>query len=285
MKYKKVDSVVLPEIGIGTWSGLWGSSDRPTKDTVIEDQCKNALRHSISLGATHIDTAEVYGAGHAEELVGKVISDYDRSSLFITSKVAGSNLGYGQVLESCQQSLDRLSTDYIDLYLIHWPSNSDVPIAETMRAMDDLVDQGKIRHIGVSNFSLEQLIEAKKATRHGVVAIQVEYNLLRRDNGRHSGGAESEVLPYCQEEGIFLIAYCPLAKGELSGTEKHPIIDQLAKKYSVTNSQVALAWLLSKDNVVVIPQSTNVEHITQNVQASGLEISDEDLLLLDELGK
>ena len=285
MKYKTIGSLVLPCIGIGTWGGPWGKEKEPTKRPINNDNddlCKNIIKTAIGYGITHIDTAELYGGGYAEETIGNSIQEFNRESLFITTKVKGSNLSYDTVISSAKKSLRNLKIDYIDLYLIHWP-NLDIPISETMRAMDYLVNQGLIKGIGVSNFSLSQMIEAQNHSINKIVATQVEYNLQRRDNGRHCKVVESEIIPYCQDNGILIIAYKPFAGGLLlkSGTSK--LLDSLAKKYQRTPSQITLAWLLSKKNVITIPRTTNLSHLKDNLDSLDLKLEAEDLLLLEKI--
>ena len=278
MEHKTIGNIVLPVLGVGSWDGLWGRSKRPEPSESRDQKTTAAVVESIKRGMTHIDTAELYGDGYAEEIIGKAIKQFDRSSLFITSKVSGNHLDYRSVLNAVEGSLGR---DYIDLYLVHWPSDS-IPISETMSAMNTLVDNGTIRHIGLSNFSLSQIVEAKKFCKYKFAAVQVEYNLRYRDNGRHTKGVESEVIPYCQKNGIFVVAYKPLGFGEFAkpGNE---LIDRLADKYGKTTAQISLNWLLSKDNVVTIPGTTNLDHMVENLGSIGWKMEEGDLALLDEM--
>lgn len=154
---------------------------------------------------SHSDTAEMYGCGHSEELVGEAISGFDRKDLFITTKVSPEHLRYNDLIASAKASLRRLRTEYIDLYLIHMP-NPEIPIKETMKAFDFLVESGLIRHIGVGNFSVEQMREAQMHTQNKIVANQIEYNLLARNQGMLTIDMESRIVSYCQEKGILVIA-------------------------------------------------------------------------------
>lgn len=280
MEYKTLRGVTLPVLGIGSWKGRWGERERPPYDPQRDVVTTLAIQCAIRNGITHIDTAELYGEGYAEEQIGKAITGIDRSLLFITSKVSGNHLDYNSIMSAIDGSLQRLGTNYLDLYLVHWPSDV-VPISETMAAMGELVSQGKVKHIGFSNFSLSQIVEAQKYTTHRISAVQVEYNLERRDDGRHSLGVESEVIPYCQENGIFVIAYKPFAEGKFA-KRGQTFLDELADKYQKTPAQVTLNWLLSKQNIVTIPGTTNTEHITENLGAIGWEMEAADLLLLDQ---
>lgn len=278
MEYKTLSSgFKLPVIGLGTW-GIGGKRE---SDYSCDEESIEILKKAISLGYTHIDTAEVYGLGHSEELVGKAIKDFNREDICIVTKVAGANLGYDDLIAACKASLKRLDTDYIDVYLIHWP-NSDIPIEETMGALNYLVDKGMIKHIGVSNFQVEQLREAQKFSKHKIVCNQIEYSLATRNKGRYAENEnmESETVPYCQEQGIMIVAERPVERGLL--LKPHPTLDALEKKYGKTKAQIAINWLISKENVVTIPKSSNVDHLVENLGAMGWIMDEEDIKLLDE---
>jgi diketogulonate reductase-like aldo/keto reductase len=249
-------------------------------DTSKDVESIAAIRCAIGLGYTHIDTAEMYGAGHSEELVGLAIKDFDRDSLFITTKVLPDHLRYENVLKSVEGSLKRLKTDYIDLYLIHIP-NPKIPIKETMQAMDALARQQKIRFIGVSNFSVEQLKEAQSCTENKIVNNQIEYNLLTRHSGMYNVNIESEIVPFCQENDIIITAWKPLVKGRLF-QEKNILLEELVAKYNKTLGQIAINWLISKKNIITIPKSTNIEHLKENMGAIGWKLDEEDIIRLDE---
>lgn len=272
MEFKKLtDSITIPVIGLGTWT-IGGGNEA---DTTYDKEDISAMRTAIKFGITHIDTAEAYAQGHTEELVGRAIGGFDRKSLFITSKVSPEHLSYDDLLASAKGSLQRLNTDYIDLYLIHAP-NSDIPIQETMKAMDSLVEQKLIRCMGVSNFSVEQIKEAQKYTKNKIVANQIEYNLLVRNEGRVTNDMESKIIPYCQENNILIIAWRPLAKGELAKPGLR-ILDELVKKYNRTQSQIAINWLISKKGIVTITKSTKLEHLKENLGAIGWKLKQEDI--------
>jgi len=267
MEYKTFTGEIrVPVIGIGTWEMGENISE--------DDKNIKALKEAIRLDMTHIDTAESYAAGHAEELVGRAIKTFDRKNIFITTKVKPEHLQFDQVLKAAKVSLKRLDTDYTDLYLIHWP-NPAIPLKETMCAFDSLVDDGLIKHIGVSNFSVQLLKEAQSYSKNKIISNQVEYNLLSRE-------PEKELLLFCQKENIMLTAYQPLARGKLTkpGFE---ILDKLAKKYGKTQAQIALNWLISKPSVVVIPKSSNIEHLKENLGAIGWKMEKEDVKHLDRM--
>jgi diketogulonate reductase-like aldo/keto reductase len=267
--------LTIPSVGFGTWDIGGGM----TADRTRDEEAISVIGAAIKLGVTHIDTAELYGDGHAEELVGEAIRELDRKALFVTTKVKWSNLHYKDVMEAAKRSLKRLRTDYVDLYLIHTP-NESVPIQETMRAMDDLADAKMTRFIGVSNFSVEQMEKAQRASRHKIVANQIEYNLLTRNSGMHTTDMETSIIPYCQKEGVAVIAYRPLAKGELA-RPGFALLDEFAQKYGKTQAQIAINWLISKPNIVTIPKTMRIERVKENLGAIGWKLSAEDSYRLD----
>jgi diketogulonate reductase-like aldo/keto reductase len=247
--------VKISEIGQGTWAYRAG----------VEP-----IRVGISNGATHVDTAEMYGT---EGIVGNAIADR-RDKVFLATKVSPQHLHYDEVIKAAEGSLNRLNTKTIDLYMIHWP-NPRVPIQETMKAMEELVKKGKIRHIGVSNFSVEELKDAQDAlSSEEIVSNQVEYNLQTR-------GAEAEVIPFCKSQKITIVAYSPLTRGQIS-RRKDELLDMIAAKYKKTKAQVALNFLTREENVVAIPKADRVEHVKENSEASGWRLSEEDIKLIDE---
>ena len=278
MEYKVIGDVKIPVLGLGTW--LIGGDTLP--DYSEDEQAIQAIKSAIDLGYDHIDTAEYYGNGHCEELVGKAIKDIDRQSLFITSKVWTTNLNYNDVISSAKRSLQRMRTDYIDLYLIHSPS-SNIPIKKTMSAFDYLVDNKMVKYIGVSNFKASQLKEAQKYAKHKIVANQIEYSLLTRNIGKYSGNRdmESKTIPYCQENDIIIMAERPIERGLI--LKSHPLLDSLEKKYKKTKAQIAMNWLISKKNVVTIPKSTNLNHLKENLGSIGWQMDKSDIELLDEI--
>jgi diketogulonate reductase-like aldo/keto reductase len=235
-----------------------------------------ALKNGIELGINLIDTAEMYDT---EPLVAEAIQGFKRDTLFIATKVSSTHLKYNQVLKAAQRSLEKLRCDYIDLYQIHWP-NPIVPIKETMRAMEKLVDEGKVRYIGVSNFSLSQMKEAEEAlSKHELVSNQVEYSLKVRK-------IEADLLPYCDRNSIVILAYRPVAHGALaspSGTLK-TIVDEISQKHDgKTPAQIALNWLLKKSKIVFpIPRASRPQRIIENVGALGWSLDPEDLTKLDQ---
>jgi len=278
MEYKELTpGTKIPVIGIGTWTmggGLEGTDVTYDKENIC------AIKTAIKLGMTHVDTAEMYGCGHSEELVGEAISDFNRETLFITTKVSPTNLRYDDLINSAKQSLKRLRTEYINLYLVHMP-NPEIPIQETMGAMDFLCERGLVKHIGVSNFSVEQIKEAQKYAQNEIVANQIEYNLLiRNSGGLYNANIESEIIPYCQANAILVVAYRPLAKGELV-KRSFKTLDELAKKYNKTQAQIAMNWLISKKGIITIPKTSNIKHLKENLGAIGWRLKSKDIYKLD----
>jgi diketogulonate reductase-like aldo/keto reductase len=269
LEYHEISSgVMIPKIGLGTW----GMGGKQIEDRRWDEETIIAIRMAIDLGITHIDTAEYYGAGHCEELVGDAIESYSRESLFITTKVWRTNLGYSDLIDSMKASLYRLKLDYVDLYLIHWP-NYKVPLKETMKALELCVHEGYTKFIGVSNFSVNLIQEAQSYLKEFyLVANQVELSLLEQK-------PRANLLPYLQETNRTLIAYRPLSRGTLS-TLDHSLLSKIAKKYGKTKTQVALNWVISHENVVTISKSSNPIHIMEFMDSVGWEMTVEDMLEL-----
>ncbi len=269
---KLFDGNDIPALGIGTWTVGGRFFHEITND---DEKDIDIIKTAIKEGITHIDTAEMYSAGHAEILVGKAIKEFDRKKLFITTKLWPLHAKYNEVKYAAKRSMERMQIDYIDLYLIHVP-NYDVPLKETMRAMNELVDEGIVRYIGVSNFSLELMKEAQSYSKHKIVTNQVLYNLLDRE------ADENGLLKYCQENDIILTAYQPVKRGELTVKGKYPILDQMAEKYGKTPAQIAINWLISKKNVITIPKTSKKEHLYENLGSVGWSLTEEDIEILDK---
>lgn len=257
----------LPVYGLGTWE--IGGRNEPdySKDEIGIQAIKNA----IDRGITHIDTAEMYGAGHSEELIAQVIKGYDRSKLFITSKVLGPNQQYEDLLKACNASLKRLGIDCLDLYLLHRFPDPGIDIKDTMRAMDKLVADGKVKNIGVCNLTVNRFKEAQKYTKNKLVCNQLHYSLDCREI------TDKGILQYCQDNDVMVIAWGPLSKGEL---EKADILQKMAQKYKKTPYQIAINWLLAQKNVVTISKTTHLEHLEENFGALGWELEKADMELL-----
>jgi len=255
----------LPEIGLGTWEYKGGAEP---------------LRHGISLGATLIDTAEIYGT---EPTVGEAIRGL-RQKVFVATKVSASHLRYDDVLKAADGSLRRLGVDVIDLYQVHWP-NPTVPIKETMRAMEELVEIGKVKFIGVSNFMVPDLQEAQEAMKkYSIVSNQLLYSLLDRE-------IEKDVLPYCQRHQITVLAYSPLARGRLvsmplfKDRKAMRVLQRVANEVGKTMAQVALNWCICQDEVIAIPKSNTAKRIEEDCAASGWRLSSEQFQALGKAFK
>jgi diketogulonate reductase-like aldo/keto reductase len=199
--------------------------------------------------------------------------------LFITTKVSGDKLKYEQVLQAAEDSLKRLRTDYIDLYLLHWP-NPRVPVAVTMKAINKLIDDGMIRHFGLSNFPVRLIKEVMANTSNPIITNQVEYNLTTRNSGTYNKNVEKEIIPFCLEQGISITAWRPVIKGNTEALE-HPLLASLAAKYGKTPMQIALNWLVNKRLMLAIPKMSSEKHIRENVEAIAFKMEDEDYKTLD----
>jgi diketogulonate reductase-like aldo/keto reductase len=278
MKYKElVKGAKIPVLGIGTW----GMGGKHFADRSKDAESITAIRTAINLGMTHIDTAAYYGAGHTEELVGKAITPYKQKDLFLTTKVYKNNLDYKGVLHSIKSSLERLDVEYIDLYLVHWPS-STVPLKETIKALEQCVDEGYTRFIGVSNFSVHLFQEAQSyLEKYALVADQVYYNLTRTQRPYFSGLSVSDLHPYLVDKDVMLVAWSPLEEGKLA-KPGFSALDEIAAKYGKTQAQVSLNWLISQKNIIAIPKASSVEHIKENVGALGWKLSGADSKRLQE---
>jgi len=256
-----------PVIGQGTWQ----IPDRG----VGAQRAVAALQLGIELGLTHIDTAEMYGDGRAEEIVGKAIARAPRENLFIVSKVLPQHATYDGTLRACEASLRRIGTDYLDVYLLHWRSGH--PLAKTMAAMERLVDEGKIRALGVSNFDVDDMAEAQRALeRHPLACNQVLYHLQERS-------VEQRVLPYCRQHDIALVAYSPFGQGDFPSARSRggQALERVARRHGATPRQVALAFLTRGDGVFAIPKAERAEHVRDNAGAGDLELAPEDVADVD----
>lgn len=260
---KRIGSDRVTAIGIGTWGiGGYESPDYSRDKESIE-----ALKHGLELGINLIDTAEFYGAGHSEELVREAIREFERDDMFIISKVWPTHFGYKSAKKAARASAKRLGT-HIDLYLLHWPSSSFEKIRETLHALEELVDEGLICYIGVSNFDLELLKHSQEVMKkYEIVANEVKYSL--RDRWPETSG----LLDYMKKETIALIAYTPLEKGSLARNE---CLAKIGERYGKTAAQVALNYLVWEDNVIAIPKAGSKDHLEENFGAMGWRLSKED---------
>lgn len=260
------DRFTLPAIGQGTW--YMGENAGQRQNEVA------ALRAGIDMGLTLIDTAEMYADGRAEEVVGEAIKG-QRDRVFLVSKIYPWNAGGKKGIAACEASLRRLGTDYIDLYLLHWRGNYGLD--ETVELMQTLQQQGKIGRWGVSNFDHDDMQELWGVEGGAECATnQVLYHLASR-------GIEYDLLPWCQQQSMPVMAYCPLAQaGRLrSGLLNHPAVNDIAQHHHASAAQVLLAWVISHQGVIAIPKAASIEHVKENAGALALTLSAEELARLD----
>ncbi len=256
----------LPELSMGTWM-IGGTATRnPDCD---EESGVESIRRGIKAGVTCIDTAEMYAGGFTEELVGRAIEGFKRTTLQIMSKVSPQNLHYDSVLRSAEASLKRLGLDFLDVYLIHKP-NPNIPLRETMRGMRALQEEGMIREVGVSNFSVTTLRDAQECLGKSIVLNQVHYNLVYREP------EISGLLEYCQENDIFLMAWRPLEKGAIF-KNCPPVLEDTCGKYDKTPAQIAINWLLSQEGVVTLSTMRRERSLHDNLGSLGWKMAKEDL--------
>lgn len=252
----------VPILGQGTWFMGETRSERSAE--------ADALRFGLDLGMTLIDTAEMYGNGGAEEVVGDAIAGR-RDEVFIVSKVLPENASRKGTVAACERSLKRLRTDRIDLYLLHWRGSP--PLRETLQAFSELRQAGKIRHWGVSNFDTDDMQELAALPGGETCATdQVLYNLTRR-------GIEFDLMPYCRERAIPVMAYSPIEQGRMLS---HPALKNVAKQNDATPAQIALAWLLRQKDVIVIPKAVSHAHLRENRAALDITLANDDLAALDK---
>lgn len=256
MQFTTIQGVKMDKLGFGTWN-LRGN------------ECYQATLSALEIGYRHIDTAEMY---QNEDQVGRAIADsgLERSELFITTKVY-SHLRYEDVLRACEGSLRKLGLEAIDLYLIHWPSGS-IPMEDTMRGMNELLQQDLTRYVGVSNFSVKQFEEAQRHAGAPIFTNQIPHHPLRFDQ---------RMLAYCQEKDVMLTAYSPLAKGRVA---RDSTLQMIAERHDKSAAQVALRWLMQQDKVVAIPKSSRRERQQENFAIFDFELSEEEVSEINRLG-
>jgi 2,5-diketo-D-gluconate reductase B len=252
--YQLLSGYSMPVLGLGTWR-LAGAT------------CERIVSAAVELGYRLIDTAERYGN---EKEIGRAIARFDRTSLFLTSKVRSENLRAPDVIRACTQSLDRLGTSYLDLYLIHWP-NDEVAIAETMDGLGELVERGLVRSVGASNFDVGRLREAMAASEIPICNDQVEYHPYR---------PRRQLPQFCAEHHIALSAYSPLAKGRVFGD---PTLTRIGRRYGKSPGQVSLRWLLQK-GAIAIPKAGSIEHLRANRDLDGWGLSEQEMQEIDNIG-
>ncbi len=261
------NGMTVPAIGQGTW--------RIGDDAAIREREAEALRTGIDCGMTLIDTAEMYGYGKSELVVGDAIKPYDRGKLFIVSKVLPQNAGRKNMRRSCEESLKRLGTDYLDLYLYHW--RGPIPLSETVDCLRELKECGLIRDWGVSNFDTADMRELAQLKHGGnCLAVQDLYHIGSR-------GTEFSLHPYLRKNNIAFMAYCPLAiNGTLrSGIMNNTVLRNIASAHNASVQQIMLAWVIRGGNTIAIPKSSSKQHTLENAAAADILLSDEELEQLD----
>jgi diketogulonate reductase-like aldo/keto reductase len=263
------DGKKVPVVGLGTWK----FGGEMTADHSHDDKTIDTIMRAVRMGYSHIDTAQMYGGGHTEELVGKALKPFKREELFITTKVWSSNLRHLDVLREFDTSLKKLGTEYVDLFLIHWP-NPVVPLKDTFRAFNEIVKSGRVKYVGVSNFSIKQLKRAQALSDIPMATNQVEFSLLCREPEK------SGLLEYCQKNDILLTAYEPLGKGRIF---HNPELRRIASSSNATLAQIAIKWLIRKPKVITIPMSSKESHLRENIEAVDLALPAEILEILDRL--
>lgn len=249
MMFKKAKETAIPAIGLGTWQ-------------MKGKECVEGVKQALDLGYRHVDTAQMY---KNEEAVGQGIkeSSVDRKDIFLTTKIWYTDLKKDQVVSAVDQSLERLQTDYVDLLLIHWPSQ-ETPLEETLEAFKKVKDQGKAKSIGVSNFTPE-LLEKALDIAPGLVNHQVEM---------HTFYQQREMVRYCQENDLTLTAYSPLARERVL---EDPVLNEIGEKYDKSPAQIALRWLIQQENVIAIPKAVPEDYQRQNLEAMDFELDEEDM--------
>lgn len=256
--------VPVPVVGQGTW-GMGDSRAKRASEAA-------ALRLGLDLGLTHLDTAEMYGRGGAEEVVAEAIRGRRRDELFIVSKVLPENASRRGTIAACEASLRRLEIDHLDLYLLHWAGRH--PVGDTMQAMEELVAAGKIRFLGVSNFDVDELRQAKAALgKERLACNQVLYNLGER-------GIERDLIPFCDAEGIAVVGYTPFGNLPAARSKEGKVLDGIAQRLGRTVRQIVLAFLTRQPGLFAIPKAGKLEHVRENAGAD-VELSPDDVAAID----
>jgi diketogulonate reductase-like aldo/keto reductase len=254
--------VSVPKLGLGTWQ----------MEADDEASAVLALRAGLDRGLSHIDSAELYGSGAAERIVAKAIVGR-RDQVFLVSKVLPTNASRAGTLRACEASLKRLGTDRLDCYLLHWPGSH--PLSETIAAFEALVEQGKIRSYGVSNFDVDELEAALALAGPGRIACnQVLYHLAER-------GIEHEVVPWCEAHGVAVVGYTPFGRAAFPPAPGRAALEALAQKKGVTTRQLALAFLTRRPSLFAIPKSSNPRHVEENAGALALTLTDAEIAAID----
>ncbi len=255
----------IPILGQGTYGIFSSQSEQEHKNW------KNVLKKGIELGMNHIDTAELYGDGYSERVVGEVLKEFEREEIFITTKMLPSNKIDSQMEKAIDNSLKRLGVNHVDLYLIHW-LEGDSSIKKIMNFFEKLIDLGKTRYIGVSNFSVSEFQKAQTyLKKYELITNQLKINIIEQK--------ELKNLDFYKREGIILTAYTPLAKANLNGLnqEVKNYLNQLADKYGYSPMQIALAWVINHENVIAIPRTSSISHLKENARASDFILTEQEI--------
>ncbi|MCG0049729.1 aldo/keto reductase (plasmid) [Priestia aryabhattai] len=267
-KVKIAEREVFP-IGLGTWN-MGDDKEKYTQEL-------NALRSGLDAGIQVIDTAEMYGDGNSESLIGDAIKPFEREKLYLVSKVLPNNASKKQLPISLDNSLKRLKTDYLDLYLLHWQGS--IPIEETIETMEKAKMQGKIKSWGVSNFDVTNMTKLlKQPNSHHCVTNQVRYNLGDR-------GIDFDLVPMMKENNMPLMAYAPVARGDRLGSNltKQKVLLDISQKYNANVFQILLAWCIRNGQTIAIPQSSNTKHVISNIKSANIQLTEEDLAKIDSV--
>lgn len=257
MEYVEIQDEKIPAIGLGTWQ--------------LTENCVESVENAVNMGYLHVDTAQAYGN---EAEVGKGIqnAETDREEIWLTTKVWRDNLNKEDLKQSVEESLEKLKTDYVDLLLIHWPF-AEMDLEVVLNEMDELVEEGKARNIGISNFTAEQTRRAQELSDHNLLINQIEYHpFLNQD----------EVLRECKNQNMMLTAYSPLARGDVIGDET---LQEIGEKYGKSEVQVALRWLTQKEGVCAIPKATSTEHQKANLEIFDFELSEKEIAEISDLAR
>ncbi len=258
---------LLPVIGQGSWNF--------PADAGAVAKTEAALRLGIELGMEHLDTAEMYGGGHSEEIIGSALKGVRRDSVFIVSKVLPSNATYKGTISACEKSLKRLKTDYLDCYLLHWRGSQ--PLTETIRGLERLIDDGKIRSMGVSNFDVDDMKEVLAIATKPIACNQILYNLYTR-------APERKLIPFCARKKIAIVGYTPFAQKRppQPGTAGGDTLQAIARDHNATVSQVILAFLVREENLFTIPKAAAEDHVRENAGAGNLKLTQAEIKKIDE---
>jgi len=279
MKDKYIGNFKVNPIGIGTWmmGGGWYADAKVPYSNYENDNIEiDSIKYSINKGQNHIDGAELYGAGHTDELIGQAIKDFNRSKLFVASKIHRSHALRISIVPTTIDILRKMQTQYLDLLYIHAPF-PEIPIKEYILGLNDTVDSGIVRNIGVSNFNIDQLKEAISISQSPIVANQIRYNVLYKTE------ADSEMIEFCKKNNTMIVTYRPVERKLLADNTTNQTVLKISKKYNKTPAQIALNWLVMQDNVVSVPKASSKQHIDENLDALSFEIESDDIEELNQI--